>query len=782
MKIGFVYNNELIKKIQLEEGSNFELMIGRSDQANIILPVTVVSNYHAQLIKDANNNLYLIDQNSTNGTYINKQKLNPGVPYEITIRDQITLSKTDGISIVFNPDAYKVGSINTPSKDVHVDTKANTNLFSKLKEKGVVYIGRGSEADIILDHPTISRLHAMIEKKGEHGYIIKDMGSTNGTFLNGRRISGTTSFTAQDIIFIGRFKLTLNGSAKNLSNEIAIRADRIGKVFPNKKVGLNVTTFDIQSNVMLAVMGPSGCGKSTLLKALNGASPATSGSVYICGLELTQYYDYLKTHIGYVPQDDIVHGELTVEQSLWYAAKLRLQNLNDDQINEKINQVLDNLNIQDLRDQLVGKISGGQRKRVSIAVEILNDPLILFLDEPTSPLDPETIVDFFEKSLRKLCEMGTTVILVTHKPEDLNYVDSVIFMAEGGHMVYYGNANSHLNYFEVSDTVKVYKNLTKDSAKKWISKFNTDKIPSNPHEQTIKQIRTSSKTNYFSQYWWLTLRYFNIKLNDKLNSAIMVVQAPVIAFLVCMIYDKIELSVPFLLTVSAVWFGASNAAREIVGELPIYMRERMFNQGILPYIFSKITVLGTFAAVQSLLFTLILCGVYHVDNDTSVSWGNPMMTFLWILTLSVASTLLGLLLSAMVSTTQKVMTVVPIVLIPQIMLAGIVAKITTPHVELLSYLTLSRWGTEGFCNIQDKVMLIMPVTNQSTGQTSDTISKVKAIEQLKNNFHPTNYQDTFGNLHGHLKLDFIAVVTLGLIFFICICIALKQKDTIKINQ
>jgi len=103
-------------------------------------------------------------------------------------------------------------------------------------------------------------------------------------------------------------------------------------------------------------------------------------------------------------------------------------------------------------------------------------------------------------------------------------------------------------------------------------------------------------------------------------------------------------------------------------------------------------------------------------------------------------------------------------------------------VELLSYLTLSRWGTEGFCNIQDKVMLIMPVTNQSTGQTSDTISKVKAIEQLKNNFHPTNYQDTFGNLHGHLKLDFIAVVTLGLIFFICICIALKQKDTIKINQ
>jgi len=128
------------------------------------------------------------------------------------------------------------------------------------------------------------------------------------------------------------------------------------------------------------------------------------------------------------------------------------------------------------------------------------------------------------------------------------------------------------------------------------------------------------------------------------------------------------------------------------------------------------------------------------------------------------------------------MTIVPIALIPQIMLAGIVAKITTVRVELLSYLTISRWGTEGFCNIQEKVMLSMPVTNPSTGQTSDTLSKVKAIEQLKNSFHQTKYEEIFGKMHGHLKLDFIAVATLGLIFFICICIALKKKDTIKINQ
>jgi len=245
-----------------------------------------------------------------------------------------------------------------------------------------------------------------------------------------------------------------------------------------------------------------------------------------------------------------------------------------------------------------------------------------------------------------------------------------------------------------------------------------------------------------------------------------------------LIYEKIELSVPFLLTVSAVWFGANNAAREIVGELPIYMRERMFNQGIFPYVFSKITVLGTFAAFQSLLFTLILCGYFGVENDENVKWINPSMTFLWMLTLSVAASLLGLLLSAIVSTTEKVMTIVPIALIPQIMLAGIVVNINRSVVEVMSYLTISRWGTEGFCNIQKKV--IQPI--RSLDQTKDSMMlKMDAIKQIKTKFHPQDYENTFGSLHSHMKLDFMAICFLSLVFFTGICIALKQKDTIKIK-
>ena len=768
-KIGFLYHQRLIKKIRIDVGSGV-LMIGRSNSCNIVLPLSNVSGFHVQILMNDLGELFLIDQNSTNGTFVNNQKIQSGVPTKITEKDNVTLSKSDEIQVVFNPDRFETGQLSGPNYQSHEDTKASTNLLSKLKEKSIVYIGRDSEADIVLNHPNVSRKHALIEKKSEGNFLIRDLDSTNGTFVNGKRITNSTPFSEKDTILIGRFKITLSGATKDLSQEIAIRADHIQKVFNNGKVGLHELSLDVPSNILLAVMGPSGCGKSTLLKALNGASPPTFGRVYICGLELNQNYDYLKTQIGYVPQDDIVHRELTVEQSLRYSAKLRLQNLTEEQINKKINQVLENLKINHIRNQLVGEISGGQRKRVSIAVEVLNEPLILFLDEPTSPLDPQTIEDFLG-SLRKLCEMGTTVVIVTHKPEDLNYVDTVVFMAEGGHMAYSGSAKNYLNYFDVTDVVKVYSNLAGDRSKKWVDRFNKNKTSKTVDNKFNKPIQHSQKTNYLRQYWWLTMRYFNIKFNDKLNSMIMIGQAPFIALLVCLIYDQIELSVPFFLTVSAVWLGTNNAAREIVGELPIYIRERMFNQGIFPYLFSKLTVMGFFAAVQSFLFTLIITTRFL--NDSKLEWKDPINTFVWMLALSITSTLMGLLLSAIFNTTEKVITIVPLALIPQIILAGVVAKINNGFVEFLSYFTISRWGTEGFCNIQDKVMMNLT--------TSETMQQTDAVEILNNNFHST-YQDIFSTWHGTLKLDALMMLILSIILFVGIVITLKKKDTIKINQ
>lgn len=781
LRLGFISENKLISKFAFVHGDPAEIVIGRDESAQICLQKSVISKQHAQLIFDSNSNLFVIDLGSSNGTFLNKQKLEHNVPYQIRTTDELKFAGQHGIMLVFNPDNYEtVKKSNDADKDGHGGL-TSTNILEKFKTKNIITIGRSIDNDVTLEHSSISRRHATIEKKSQNEFIITDQNSTNGTYVNGRKLTGAQKISKSDIIIIGRFQLSLSGVLKDLSKAVAIRAERIVKQFDNGLIGLHECSFEVPSKSLLAVMGPSGCGKSTLLKALNGDAPPSSGNVYISGLELNENYDYLKTQIGYVPQDDIVHRELTVQQSLFYAAKLRLEHSDENFIQQKINQVINDLKISHIRESLVSKISGGQRKRVSIAVEILTDPLILFLDEPTSPLDPQTIEEFLE-ILRNLSKKGTTVIMVTHKPEDLNYMDTVIFMAEGGHKVYHGETAEYLSYFNASDTIKVYSQLALPVAKKWINQYKQTHPPLANIKNKGRQQNNPNHSNFFKQFYWLTIRNFNIKLNDKINTTFLIGQAPIIAGLICLIFNKITPAVPFLMAVSAVWFGTNNAAREIVGEAAIYKRERMFNQGILSYILSKITVLGTFAAIQSLLFSFI---IYLRFQQTDLSWNAPIATFSWMLSVSIAASLMGLWLSAKVKTTEKVMTIVPIVLIPQIMLAGAVAKINNALVEVLSYATLSRWGNEGFCNIQKNVIVQRPdmTTFSPSNETTDIDLKdttVNSIKELEKSFHPY-YKDWFDDLAFSLRLDIIVLSLISILCFIGIYLELKKKDSIKIK-
>ncbi len=781
LRLGFVSENKLISKFAFVYGSPAEVVIGRDSSAQICLQKSVISKQHAQLIFDTNSNLFVIDLGSSNGTFLNDRKLEQGVPYQIRTTDELKFAGQQGIKLVFNPDAYQLSVNQNSQNHSSASNITNTNILDKFKTKNIISIGRSDDNDVVLNHTSISRQHATIEKKSIDEFIILDQNSTNGTYINGKRLNGSQRISKNDIIIIGRFQLSLSGVLRDLSQEVAIRAERIIKQFDSGLIGLHECSFEIPSKSLLAVMGPSGCGKSTLLKALNGDAPPSSGNVYISGLELNENYDYLKTQIGYVPQDDIVHRELTVQQSLYYAAKLRLDNTDENFIQQKINQVVKDLNIGHIRENLVGKISGGQRKRVSIAVEILTDPLILFLDEPTSPLDPQTIEEFLE-ILRNLSNKGTTVIMVTHKPEDLNYMDTVIFMAEGGHKVYHGDTSNYLSYFSVKDTIKVYAQLALPAAKKWINQHKQAHPPLTSLKSKLRQQNNTTNANFFKQLYWLTIRNFNIKLNDKVNTSFLIGQAPIIAGLICLIFNKVTPAVPFLMAVSAVWFGTNNAAREIVGEAAIFKRERMFNQGIFPYILSKITVLGTFAAIQAFLFSMI---IYVRFQSTDLKWEAPLATFLWMLSISIAASLMGLLLSAKVEPTEKVMTIVPIVLIPQIMLAGAVAKINNELVEVLSYFTLSRWGNEGFCNIQKNVLVQRPDMSQFSpmNPSSDIPIKdttVNSIQELEKSFHP-KYKSWFEEYAFTMKLDFIIITVLSILFFVGIYWALKRKDSMKIK-
>lgn len=821
MKLGFVSNNALLKKIEIRPGNDIiELRIGKSQDNEVIISNNFISKNHAKLYIDQVGNLFVVDTKSTNGTFVNGRRIESGVKVPVSTSDNIEFAQGQGVRLVFNPEAYGApsgGPINQGlGDDIGRDTLNTANILDKLKTKKQIVIGRNPNCDFVITSSSVSRSHAMIEKISESHFLIKDLGSLNGTYVNGSKISSSgVKVGTNDIIIIGRFKISLKGGASDLSKEAAIKAEKIVKKYSNGYIGLHETSIEIPSKSLLAVMGPSGCGKSTLLKALNGDSPASQGRVTICGLELNENYDYIKTHIGYVPQDDIVHRELSVYKSLYYAAKLRLSDATDEEINQKIEQVLDSLNITHIKNNLVSGISGGQRKRVSIAVELLTDPLVLFLDEPTSPLDPQTIEDFLG-CLRKLAENGTTVIMVTHKPEDLDYMDSVIFMAEGGHIVYYGTTTGYISHFKQERVTKVYAELVKENAGPWIDLYKRQNPPSSQAPLPPQKIKSTSKINYFNQFFWLTRRYFNIKLNDKVNSLFMIGQAPIIALLVVVIFDQIQLAVPFLIAVSAIWFGANNAAREIVGEFPIYKRERMFNQDIFIYIFSKITVLGTFATVQAIIFITILYAKF--SGGSQVVWNDPVLTCFWMIFLSVSATMMGLFLSAVVNSTEKVMTLVPITLIPQILLGGLLSKISSSVVEVMSYFTISRWGTEGFANIQktaeipkyaifdqkDKIVdstymgnyVTEACTNKQNGKEiadldmtvlveknldgTDKYENVTAVKELGKQYH-SSYEDFFPNLFSTLKIDFIAVSIISLIFFIGIYWALKSKDSIKIK-
>lgn len=756
----FSQGDKLIHRFNAQQGASETITVGsKAGTSEVIIQDDRISRTHAQVLVDEESMVWVIDQNSTNGTFLNDKKLTPGIPYLIDVGDSVAFVKKE-IAVM----RLQLESAGPIDKKPDPPAPAQRGILEMLRAKRKIVVGRSAENDISLDSTTVSRKHAIFQLLDGDRITLTDLDSTNGTFVNGQRISGTVPISTSDVIVIGRSLLRLGEKPRELAKEVAIQAHGIYKRFSNGAIGLHKTDLNIPSGSMVAIMGPSGCGKSTILKCLTGESPPTKGQISLAGLELVRNYDLLKSFIGYVPQDDIIHRQLTVEQSLFYAAKLRLDDPDPVAIRAKIDQVLRQLKILEIKTSPISRISGGQRKRVSIAVELLTDPLILFLDEPTSPLDPQTIAEFM-KILQDLAQSGTTVVMVTHKPEDLAFMDSVIFMAEGGYLVYNGPADAYKEYFQVQTAVAVYANISGPPAKKWIERFRGKPNSSTSGENTDRpRLHKRSNKSSLSQFYWLSARFLRIKTNDLLNVAILIGQAPIIALLVYFIFDDVTMSVPFLVILSAIWFGTSNAAREIVSESTIYRRERMFNLRIGPYIMSKLAILSLFALVQAALFSVI---IYLGFQNGSPAWNDLPATIGWVWFLTVSATILGLMLSALVDTAEKVMTLVPLVLIPQVMLAGVVAPIQKGSVEIFSYLALTRWGNEGLVLIQNEI------ARQVVPPGEEAVQDGKAA--LEGSFDST-YQDIFGEYAHSVELDAFMVGLLSLLLLIVLVVAMRRKD------
>jgi ABC-type multidrug transport system ATPase subunit len=705
----FRENYRIINSVSIENNQHFK--IGRNENNYIRFALKIVSGYHAEL-KFENNQLYIKDVGSTNGTFINNEKIEP--------HQWIKLNNTDNAS--FDKSNFTQLKIDKESIDSE-KTSANTNKNSSATKSKKI-IGRGSDCDIILPNDKyVSRIHASLEKIDENQYELRDLQSSNGVYVNGKKIL-VAQLKENDVFFIGRTCVSVTGEIKNLDQATAIKLNNISKSFGKANV-LNNLTLQIEPNSLTAIMGPSGCGKSTLFHIMLGLTECSAGNIALFDLDASKHFEYIKSQIGYVPQIDTIHQELTVYQSIYFAAKLRLEHKTEEEIKSKIAFLLKKLGIDHIQDNLNSAISGGQRKRVCIAIELLSDPMILFLDEPTSPLDPQTIEEFL-LLLKDLTRENTTIVMVTHKPEDLEYMDEVVFLTVGGFLAYKGKTAGYKSHFNVQSAVGVYQQLSGSNANKW--KTTQSSIPTSKTEGSLDRFSKPS-VKWWHQFYWLTIRNIRTKTNDRKNTQLLIGQAPIIALLIGFIFNELSISVLFMMSVSAIWFGVNNSCREIVKESKIYERESMFNVRRDTYLLSKISTLAIISFIQSVLFVGIL-SLFYLNKD--VHFNHIVYQMLFMFFLSITASLLGLLVSASLKSTEKVMALVPILLIPQLMLAGLVTKITNPIIELLSWLTISRWGTEGLANLQ------------ATIQNTHLNKKDNAILYLKGQFHAT-YTDVFGS-------------------------------------
>ena len=777
------------EEIELREGE--KLSIGRTGHnADLEISDASVSRKHAE-IENREGTLCIKDLKSLNGVYLNGNKVETEVWHPIEVGDEVKLvsiklkvkTAAKPIEVLTKiPEAAPKASKKAPKEKPK--NKAE-NLQERLRTQGKLRIGRKADNDIVLSDPTVGRYHAELSYENDE-YWLTDLDSLNGTYVNGERLKGRKQITTSDDIVIALDAINLLEGVVDLRKQkSAISAKSIFKKYPNKKIGLQPLSVEIPYSNFVALMGPSGCGKSTLLKCLNGDNPASDGEVFIHGLSLKKNFNPLKRKIGYVPQDDIIHKELTVQETLYYAAKIRLpDDTSDKEIQERIDKVIFSLNLdqdskKDIRTVRVKDLSGGQRKRVSIAVELLVEPTILFLDEPTSPLDPESI-DSFLKSLQQLTTQGTTIIMVTHKPEDLHYVDNVIFLMINGYMTYFGKSENLVSHFKVDDIVKVYAKLSNsDLLETHIEEYYIR--PKNRKQKPVpnSEVKAEKPDSLGLQFYWLFSRYFRIKLTDKGNLWLLLSQPIIIASLICLIFDGMRLGVLFLMAISAIWFGVSNAAKEIVGELAIYRRERMFNINIHTYILSKWTVLSLIALVQTLIFVTIIYLKFKASpaegyEDIYLFSYSGSLSFMFFV--AFAATLIGLWLSAFFDNTEKVMTVVPIALMPQIMLSGVITKIDHAFVEFLSFLTLGRWGTEGLARIQDNAAETVNGGLESILRPGlqGELTAMRAMDAL-GFYNGNNLMDgAFDSSQANIII--VALLVIG--FYVMIYKSLKKKDSL----
>jgi ABC-type multidrug transport system ATPase subunit/ABC-type multidrug transport system permease subunit len=669
---------------------------------------------------------------SRNGLFINHTRICPRKGHLLKHGTQLTIGQDPTNCIVltyFNP-------VSSPTV-----TPSKLRLNLKQLREFPVELGRdpdpGRYSSMKLDSPIVSRRHATISPTRDGRYTLQDH-STNGTFVNGQRIDRFVELHDGDRIRMGPFTILYERGTLELvdrGNEIRLDAVHLVRNVKDKhgkeRAILSDVSLSIEPGQLVALVGGSGAGKSTLMKTLLGIEPTTSGTVYINGEDLRQQFDLYRSQLGYVPQDDIVHGNLTVEEVLSYACQLRLPS--DTNIQTAVNRTLEQVKLSHVKHTFVRDLSGGQRKRVSIGVELLADPKLFFLDEPTSGLDPGLDKEMMAL-LRELANQARTIILVTHATANLEVCDRVAFMGRGGKLCYFGAPLDALTFFEMPSNdlkyfadiyIKLDQGRTKQevqaTVQRWATKF-MESTASESHKLSSRskpkllahKAAKRSNISIVQQLGLLSHRYYQLGLRDHTSLLLALLTGPIG---ITLIHFAIQSKTPFvhvspaeamqaslairtlfIFSCVAIWVGISCSAQEIVKESAIYRRERLVNLSLIAYLGSKLLVRSGIALVQTALMVVAIGLNFQSPDSNLLPWilGAGITTFLTLF----SSICLGLLLSAFVKNENEANNALPLIMIPQIIFSGVLFELEGLPTKF-AWLLLSRWSVGAFGAIVD---------------------------------------------------------------------------------
>lgn len=830
------------------------LRVGRAPDNDIVVNHPAVSGHHLSLFVSAGV-MTVTDQNSTNGTQLNGHRIAPNAPHPVNFGDVIRIGDLTGNWIILGLESATGEAMRTLSMPA-LDLSKQTNII----------IGRDPTSYLPLNHPVVSFHHAQIFKQNGN-LVIKDLDSTNGTFLNGQRIR-QSPLTSNDEIQIGPFKLVYDAQQMSLAQSMTqghrIDALKLGREVSNNRMILKDVSMTINPGEFVALVGGSGAGKSTLMKAMNGYEPANHGQMLLDAEPLYSRLELYRTSMGYVPQDDIIHRTLPVRVALSYAAKLRLPDARPQEIQQRIADALHSVEMTEHADKKVNVLSGGQRKRVSIAVELLAHPTLFFLDEPTSGLDPG-LEKKMMYDLNRLADEGRTVVLVTHATANIAQCDHVAFLSKG-RLSYYGPPNEALQFFSVQDFSDIYLKLSQevDASKGKAPPTELQPYykpqPGQParveagvlwaehyrHSPQFKkyvidrQARLQgrgaqavavapppirrSRDSFIRQTFILARRQIDLIRFDWRTLAILLLMIPLIAALFALVSakddftgrpgsaDQIRLELEkevdkkikeweakptgtrgkledatevtytpvegsqtlvMMLALALTQGGTFVAAYEIVKERGIYRRERAVNLSAIAYVLSKMFVLGIFAFIQVASAMIIIALAVDMDFPGAVFKDSGSMELFITLFLAVlASIAFGLFISAIVPNTDIVLYAILIQLFVQIILGGTLFPIDS---KVASAVTISYWTTDAMGSTVD----IAALNNESWScQGVETFDDAtgKMVNKPICSKADTNLSVDYNHVPGHVIGMWWALIIHGLIWlFLTIVVQARKK-------